>query len=91
MIEEAIIYSVTFIISVFIIKSYMLKSAQIEADMQVQKANAYAHAQQVGSLAEAGAWNMGNESNGLGSIEGIMGLLQNPMVQGFLQKMGEKK
>lgn len=91
MIEEALIYSTAFIITIFIIKSYMIKVAQIESDTQISKANAYAHAQQVGSLAEAGAWNMGHESNGLESIEGIMGLLNNPMVQGFLQKMQNKE
>lgn len=90
MIQDALIYGTTIIIISIIIKSYMIKVAQIDSETQIQRANAYAKAQQVGAIAEAGAWGMGSENSGTGDLNGIIGLLQNPIVQSFLQKNKEK-
>lgn len=92
MIEEALIYTTGVIIIVLILKSYLIRSAQLDSETQIAKANAYANAQKAGYMAETGALNFGNDSHGsLDSIEGIMSLLQNPVVQGLLEKMKKKE
>lgn len=93
MIQEAIIYSVAVLGSVYVFVGYLQKKAELDSEATIAKATAYANAQKAGYMAESAAMNFGNEggSGGQMGITDIVNLISNPQIQALLQNLNKPK